>query len=152
MSLEHRSGTPFRHIPSKRESDYRNWLRTMAQLFPTAEADIREALNQYINEWLAEKAGIPNAAFCSSWIPGPDWGEGNPVYEPIYRTMMHLYNDHGLAHPRAGWFFGLMLMDVMIRRNDNWECWHESHDPEDSPEGLYYRVLRQPQAAKAQAG
>jgi hypothetical protein len=121
----------------------------MAELFPGAEAHIREALAQYVNGWFAEKSEIPHAAFCSSWIPGPDWGKGDEVYQPIYKTMMHLYNSDGLAHPRAGWFFGLILMDVMIRRPDHWECWHEVHEPEDSPEGWYYRPHRQ---QMAQAG
>jgi hypothetical protein len=150
MSLEHRSGGSFYNIPSKRQLDYNNWIRTMAQLFPTAEVNIRLALDQYINGWLVTNNGIPNAAFCSSWIPGPDWGEGSSVYQPIYRTMMHLYNDRGLAHSRAGWFFGLLLMDLMIRRSDDWECWHEEHEPADSPEGFYYRPRRKPQRQTSQ--
>ncbi|MFZ0770499.1 MAG: hypothetical protein WCA49_02895 [Candidatus Sulfotelmatobacter sp.] len=142
MSLEHRSGRPFHNIPTKRQGDYNLWLQTMAEQFPGAEARIHEKLTRYVNGWLAEKGEIPHAAFCSSWIPGPDWGRGDEVYQPMYETMMHLYNEDGLAHPRAGWLFGLILMDLMIRRPDYWECWHEAHEPEDSPEGLYYRPCR----------
>jgi hypothetical protein len=151
MSLEHRSGTPFHNIPSKRQLEYHTWLRTMAQHFPTAEADIREALKQFINGWLEKYNGIPTAAFCSSWIPGSDWSEGTGVYQPIFLTMMHLHNDEGIAHRRGGWFFGLLLMDIMIHRADGWECWHEAQEPEDSPEGLYYRPRREPQQQNAEA-
>jgi hypothetical protein len=152
MSLEHRSGTSFHNIPAKRQLEYNTWRRTMVQLFPGAEANIREALHQYISVWLTNNNGIPNAAFCSSWIPGYDWGrESGGVYQPIFLTMMHLYNDDGIAHPRAGWFFGLLLMDVMIHLADDWECWHEAHEPEDSPEGLYYRPRRESQQRKAEA-
>ena len=139
MSLEHRSGTTFHNIPAKRQVEYDTWRRKMTQLFPAAEANLREALNQYINEWLIKNSGIPNAAFCSSWIPGSDWSEGTGIYQPIFETMMYLYNNDGIAHPRAGWFFGLLLMDLMIHRAEDWECWHEVHEPDDSPEGLYYR-------------
>jgi hypothetical protein len=148
MSLEHRSGTTFRQIPVVRQSEYNKWLRTMAQHFPGAEAAIREALHDHINRWLAQTQGNPKAAFCSSWIPGPTWRGGTQVYQPIYLTMLGLYGDHNLAHKTAGWFFGLILMDVVIHRNDDWECWHEAHQPEDNPEGLYYR----PKALMAQAG
>ncbi|MGB7593752.1 MAG: hypothetical protein WBO19_21180, partial [Terriglobia bacterium] len=120
--------------------DYDLWLRTMTQLSPAAESNMRDSLNQYIDDWLVRTNGIPNAAFCSSWIPGRDFDQANGVYLPIYYAMMHLYNNHDLAHPRAGWFFGLILMDVVIRRTDDWECWHEARDPEDNPEGLYYRL------------
>lgn len=152
MSLEHRSGTTFHNIPAKRQAEYNTWLRTMAQLSPVAEADIREALNRYISEWLINNSGIPTAAFCSSWIPGYDWTEESAgVYQPIYLAMMHLYNDDGIAHPRAGWFFGLLLMDLMIHRADDWECWHEAHEPENSPEGLYYRPCRKAQQQNSEA-
>jgi hypothetical protein len=97
MSLEHRSGTPFGHIPSTRQIEYDRWLRTMSQLFPNAEAEIHTALNGYIDGWLQEHQAVPHAAFCSSWIPGPDWSQEG-IYQPIYLTMMNLYNDHSLAH------------------------------------------------------
>lgn len=139
MSLEYRSGTPFRHIPAKREPEFNGWSQAMSQHFPNAEAAIRQALNDYIDAWLARNQTTPNAAFCSSWIPGPDWRTGTGVYQPIYLTMMNLYGDHGLAHTRSGWFFGLILMDIVIHRAEGWECWHEKRQPEDSPEGLYYR-------------
>jgi hypothetical protein len=152
MSLEHRSGTPFHNIPTKRQSEYNNWLRTMAHLFPNAEAAIRDALSAHINGWLLQNQGTTHAAFCSSWIPGSDWGKGAGVYQPIYLTMMHLYGNRDLAHPRAGWFFGLILMDLMIHRPDAWECWHEVQQPKDDPEGLYYRPRRQPIHQLAKAG
>jgi hypothetical protein len=142
MALEHRSNPrPIRIIPSSRRTDYEPWLREMSIRFPGAEAEIRAALDQYVDEWLVEHRDQPNAAFCSSWIPGSDWSDQG-TYQPMYLTMLGIYRDHSLAHPRAGWFFGLILMDVMIHRPENWECWHEEKaEPEDNPDGNYYRLI-----------
>src|SRR5207244_6039321 len=137
-----RSANTSQNNPTELQQQYADWLRTMEQLFPGAETAIREALNRFIDAWLTQMRtkGIQNPEFCSSWIPGPDWGQGSGVYQPIYLTMMHLYQqNHDFAHKMAGWLFGLILMDVVIHRDDGWECWHEARQPEDSPEGMYYR-------------
>ena len=143
MSLESRSGTQYRTIPAKRQKEHEAELAALNQRFPSAEAAIREALNAYVDGWLHQHQGKPNAAFCSSWVPGPDWNSGTGVYQPIFDTMADLYVDTALAHRRAGWFFGLILMDVMIRRDtEHWGCWHEATDRDEDPLGVFYRPLR----------
>ena len=143
MSLESRSGAPYRSIPPKRQQEHETELATLNRLFPLAEAAIREALNDYVDEWLLQHQNKPTAAFSSSWIPGPDWNNGSGVYQPIFDSMVDLYVDGALAHKRAGWFFGLILMDVMIQRDtDHWECWHEATTPDEDPLGMFYRPLR----------
>ena len=142
MSLESRSGTTYWTIPINRQQEHETELAALNSLFPPAEAAIRRALNQYVDGWLLEHQNIPSAAFSSSWIPGSDWSIGSGVYQPIYDTMVNLYVDQGLAHKRAGWFFGLILMDVMIHRAaDHWECWHEAADRDEDAMGMFYRPL-----------
>jgi hypothetical protein len=53
--------------------------------------------------------------------------------------MVDLYVDPNLAHQRAGWLFGLILMDLMIQRDDEWVFWRETAKPGDDPDGLYYQ-------------
>lgn len=143
MSLESRSGTPYLSIPLKRQQEHQTELDALSRLFPNAELAIREALSDYVDAWLLQHRNKPTAAFSSSWIPGPDWNSGSGVYQPIYETMVDLYVDRGLAHKRAGWFFGLILMDVMIHRDtDHWECWHEVTSLDEDPLGMFYRPLR----------
>lgn len=142
MSLESRSGVPYRSIPSRRQQEHEAEMAALNRLFPPAEGDIRRALNEYVDEWLLKSRNISSAAFSSSWVPGPNWQFGSGSYQPIYDTMVNLYVDNGLAHKRAGWFFGLILMDVIIHRaTDHWECWREVTGPEDDPMGMFYRPI-----------
>ena len=138
MSLENPSGTPIRNIPVKRQGVYTRERANLGQQFPNAEIAIRTELNAFVDQRIVECGWTPKAEFCSSWIPGPNWEEGSGVYQPIFNTMVTLYVDHRLAHQRAGFFFGLLLMDVMIHRDDPWVFRRESHQPDDDPEGLYY--------------
>jgi hypothetical protein len=144
LSLEYRSGTVINNIPSERQQQYTEWANALEQNFPGAEAHMRDKLNAHVDEWLRQMdaQGIRKPQFCSSWIPGDDWRKGDAVFQPIYETMMRLYGqDHNLAHKMAGWFFGLLLVDVMIHReDDHWECWHERG--EDSFDGMFYRPLQ----------
>ena len=101
----------------QRAEEYRGWLAELNRLFPHAEAAIRDALNRYIDDWLVEHQGNERAAFCSSWIPGPNWNErAGGVYQPIFDTMKEMYGDEDVAFERAGWFFGLLLLDVIEAR------------------------------------
>jgi hypothetical protein len=141
MSLEYHSGNPIHNVPLERQQQYSEWANALEQNRPGAEAKIRQKLNDYVDQWLKERdtQGVRNPQFCSSWIPGRHWGE---AYQSIYETMMNLYQqDHEMSYKAAGWFFGLILMDVMIQREgDHWECWHERQ--EDSFAGLFYRPLQ----------
>lgn len=55
----------------------------------------------------------------SSWIPGSDW-TGTP-FEPIYSACRFDVN-------AAAQFYGLILWDVMMRRDDCWSCDHYEKD------------------------
>ena len=48
----------------------------------------------------------------SSWIPGSDWTD--TVFDPIYSKACHCDED------AAGMFFGLILWDVLMERDDVW--------------------------------
>ena len=129
--LESPSGHDIRNIPLIRQADFYHELAEVNGRFPGAETAMRRELNQYVDARRSE--------FCSTWVPPEDWRSGTAVYQPIADTMLALYVDHQLAHKRAGWFFGLLLMDVMIHRPDHWLFRKERHRPEDDPEGAYYR-------------
>lgn len=60
---------------------------------------------------------------------------------PFFETMSALYGDEHLMHRFSGWFFGLLLMEVMIHREDLWEFWREPAAPDNDPEGLYYQPV-----------
>jgi len=47
----------------------------------------------------------------SSWIPGNDWTGTD--FEPIYNAC-------GKSKANSGMFFGLILFDLMIKRDDVW--------------------------------
>jgi hypothetical protein len=140
MPLESPSGDIVRNVPVKHQTQYDLWRATLNQHFPQAEAEIRRALNEFVNQRKRDCGWTPRAEFCSSWIPGPNWEEGGGagVYQPIFDSMLILYVDDRLAHKEAGYFFGLILMDVMIHREDDWAFRRRPHQPEDDPEGLYY--------------
>jgi hypothetical protein len=149
MSLESPSGHNVCNIPVNRQTQYALWRATLNQHFPHAEAAIRGALNEFVDQRKRDCGWTQGAEFCSSWIPGPNWEEGSGVgvYQPLFESMSILYVDERLSHKEAGYFFGLILMDVMIHRNDDWAFRRKSHQPEDDPEGLYYY----PKIALAQA-
>jgi hypothetical protein len=142
MSLESPSGHIVRNVPAKHQAQYGRWCAALNQHFPHAEAEIRGALNEFVEKRKRDCGWTPRAEFCSSWIPGPNWEEGSGagLYQPIFDTMLILYVDDRLAHKEAGYFFGLILMDVMIHRNDDW-AFRPKPQPEDGPEGLYYYPL-----------
>src|ERR1700736_6404921 len=108
--LESPSGRNVLNIPGDRERDFAREMTALNAQFPDAEAAIRSELNRYIATRTSE--------FCSSWVPGADWHSGS--FQHILETMLVLYVNHHLARKRAGWFFGLILMDVIIRRPDWW--------------------------------
>jgi hypothetical protein len=138
MSLESPAGHSVKNIPIVRQGDYDHELAALRERFADAETEIRRELNVFVDSRIADHGWTPTAEFCSSWIPGADWTEGSGVYQPIFDTMVGLYVDRQFAHKRAGWFFGLILMDVMIRRTDKWVFKREPRRRDDDPEGLHY--------------
>jgi hypothetical protein len=88
-------------IPHRRE--YAGWVKRLSR----AEQDAAFA---YI-EQLVEQGGDIHT---SSFMPGPDW-TGTPL-QTLYETAANY------SEQQAGWCFGLMLMETMIRRDDQWYC------------------------------
>ncbi len=72
----------------------------------------------------------------SSWMPGNDWN--GTVFQPIY----HACNDDDVS---AGLFFGLILFDLMIKRDDVWGLGR--YEKEGIPiRGITYYLLKNPPA------
>jgi hypothetical protein len=152
--LEHRSGGGIRNIPAKHADDFAAWRRALNRSNALAEQLIRNELNGFIDKWQQEHSEKPNDAFSSSWVPGLDWGKSHSgTFQPIYDALWEMYGGtvatltpddadalDRLVFTRAGWFFGLLLMDVFIHReNDTWVCWHEPHPREMDLLGMFYR-------------
>ena len=84
----------------------------------------QEAAFAYI-ESLVEQDGKVKT---SSWMPGPVW-TGTPL-QALYSSGTHR------SKQQAGWCFGLMLMQVMIRHRDQWFC---KKDPEVAGGTIYWK-------------
>jgi hypothetical protein len=63
----------------------------------------------------------------SSWMPGPDWTDTplQAIYEKATKQ----------SEEQAGWCFGLMLMQTMIRQPEQWYC---KKDPEVAEGTIYW--------------
>lgn len=89
------SGKYIEKLPHKKEFD--SWMKKLPAL---DYQKIVEALNEKI-----DKSDINT----SSWIPGNNWA--GTVYEPIY----HACGDNKEA---SGLFFGLILFNLLMKRQD----------------------------------
>jgi len=151
--LEHRSGGEIRNVPASHAEDFAAWRGALNRHEAAAEQLIRDELNTFIDKWRQEHSQRPLDAFSSSWVPGLDWGRSHRgTFQPIYDALWEMYGGDApltpdeqealdrLVFPRAGWFFGLLLMDVFIHRdNDAWVCWHEPQPRDLDPLGMFYR-------------
>jgi len=97
-------GSRITQIPRKRRDDYASWRGRLSQ--EDYEGVIRE-LNAYVDCVLAEG----KECFTSSFVPGSDWT--NTPYQPLYHAC-------NMSVTQSGWFFGLILWQVMIDRPDKW--------------------------------
>jgi hypothetical protein len=82
-------------LPHKKEFD-----RWMKNLSASDYQNVIDALNQKV-----DLSDINT----SSWIPGNDWT--GTVYEPLYHAC-------GNNKDASGLFFGLILFDLLMRRED----------------------------------
>ena len=81
------------------EKDFKKWMNNLA---PSDYQTIIQELNSKING---------SDVNTSSWIPGSEWA--GTVYEPLYFACK--------GNPtKAGFFFGLILFDLMMNRDDAW--------------------------------
>ena len=99
FSIEERQITG---IPRRRQREFRVWRSNLAD---EDYERVVEAINEYVD-------AVPlNRPFVSSHIPGRNW-EGS-IYEPLYLAC-------GQSEEQSGWFFGLIVWQVMIDRPEAW--------------------------------
>ena len=111
-------------IPRRRLADFKAWRDNLANSDYEA---VVEAINKYVD------AVPPDKPFVSSYIPGSDWT--GTVYEPLYIAC-------GQSVEQAGWFFGLIVWQVMIDHEEEWVF--KLADKEDDVLGTtYWRKNRQ---------
>jgi hypothetical protein len=68
----------------------------------------------------------------SSWIPGSNWEE--TPFQPIYETAC------GQNHDLAGRFFGIVLWEVMMEREEAWAFGRYEKDGVPIEGMTYFRV------------
>lgn len=67
----------------------------------------------------------------SSWIPGSDWT--GTVFQPIYDAC-------NFDETAAAQFFGMILWDVMMNRDDCWGFGHYQMDGKDIKGTTYFKI------------
>jgi hypothetical protein len=124
-----------RDIGPKRRDEFDYWRRLLADVDPNAEANIRVAINEYINGKIAQHGWTTECWFCSSFVPGTDWK--GTAYQPISDMMDQRYGEDHLAWNQARLFFGLLVKDVVIRRPEHWLC-YKVPEQEEREKGTNY--------------
>ncbi len=111
-------------IPHRRRADFKAWRDNLADSDYKA---VLEAINEYVNAVEQDKP------FISSFIPGSDWTD--TVYQPLYIAC-------GQSVEQAGWFFGLIVWQVMIDHEENW-VFKPADEDDDVLGTTYWRRNRQ---------
>lgn len=124
-----------RDVGSTRRDQFLYWRGLLGELDPEAEVRIRSAINSYVDEKIREHGWTRDCWFCSSFIPGQDW-RGKP-YQAIYEAMEQRYGEGGLAWNQSRLFFGLLVKDVMIHRQEHWLC-YKVPEKEEMEKGTNY--------------
>ena len=89
-------------IPKRRQREFNMWR---SNLVDSDYEAVVEAINTYVD------AVPPDEPFVSSFIPGSDWT--GTVYQPLYIAC-------GQSEEQSGWFFGLIVWQVMIDHPEGW--------------------------------
>lgn len=105
-------------IPRRRQQQFNMWCSNLAD---SDYNKVVEAINEYVDAVPLDKP------FVSSFIPGRDWM--GTVYEPLYFAC-------GQSEEQSGWFFGLIVWQVMIDRPEEWVF--KISDKEDDVLGTTY--------------
>jgi len=95
-------GNEIADIPARRQKDYRTWRSRLTDAEYWAVVD---EINRRID------AGTGKDVVVSSFLPGKNWI--GTVFEPLY----HACHDNIEV---SGWFFGLIVWQTMIDRDDEW--------------------------------
>lgn len=123
-----------RDVGMKRRDEFAYWQRMLRDRDAAAEAQIRAAINAYVDNKIRQHGWTQDCWFCSSFVPGRDWA-GTP-YAPIYDAMCDWYGEE-LAWNQSRLFFGLLVKDVMIRRPEHWLC-YKAPEQEELEKGTNY--------------
>ena len=108
-------------IPRRRQEQFNVWRSNLA------DSDY-EAVIEKINEYV--DAVPPDEPFVSSFIPGSDWT--GTVYQPLYIAC-------GQSVEQSGWFFGLIVWQVMIDHEEEWYFKLADKDSDDVLGARYWR-------------
>ena len=109
-------------VPRSRRGQYRAWRAKLSQ----AQYDaIANDLNARIDGGEVHTAG---------WIPGSDWR--GTVFEPIWSAAC------GGNQEAAAKCFGLILWEVMTRREDDWSFGRFEKDGVPIESMTYFRIER----------
>lgn len=106
-------------------NDFDKW---MEKLSAADYRKIEDTLNMKINKNEINTAG---------WLPGHDWT--GTVFEPIYRAC-------GQNVTQAGMFFGLIVFDLLMKREDKvWGFGRYEKDGKQIASMTYYVLNNPPQ-------
>jgi len=111
-------GKQITDIPRRRRADFNVWRNNLADSDYEA---VVETINAYVDAVPHDKP------FVSSFIPGSDWR--GTVYQPLYIAC-------GQSEEQSGWFFGLIVWQVMINHAEEWLF--KISDKEDDVLGTTY--------------
>jgi hypothetical protein len=111
-------GVQVTSIPASRQADFAAWMQNLS---PADYQRVRDAINAYAD---------PRDVFVSSHIPGKDWI--GTVYEPLYFACRQ-------NQTHAGFFFGLIVWQTMIDREDEWYFKPGERDANDVLGMTYFR-------------
>jgi len=111
-------------IPHRRQREFRIWRDNLAD---TDYEKVVEAINEYVDAVPLDKP------FVSSFIPGRNWA--GTVYEPLYIAC-------GQSEEQSGWFFGLIVWQVMIDRPEAWMFKVSDKEGDDVLGTTYWRKDR----------
>src|SRR4051812_28665762 len=108
-------GKTIRSIPKRRMEDFRTWR---SRLSDTDYDRVVEAIRSRLN---GEEVVV------SSFLPGHDWT--GTEFEPLYLAC-------GKNVQQSGWFFGLIVWQVMIDHESGWLFVPATDD--DDVQGMRY--------------
>jgi len=111
-------GKQITDIPRRRQREFNMWRSNLSD---SDYETVVEEINEYVD------AVEPDKPFVSSYIPGHDWTD--TVYEPLYIAC-------GRSIEQSGWFFGLIVWQVMIDHPEEWVF--KPADEEDDVLGTTY--------------
>jgi len=114
-------GKQITDIPRRRQEQFNVWRSNLS------DSDY-EAVIEKINEYV--DAVPPDEPFVSSFIPGSDWT--GTVYQPLYIAC-------GQSVEQSGWFFGLIVWQVMIDHEEEWYFKLADKDSDDVLGARYWR-------------